>query len=722
MRASPHLPTFNVRLLARAIALLAGSAVAAQTLAAGLEEVVVTAEKREESLQNTPISLVAMSGTELEQQGVTSLNDLPRNVPNLQITPAPSNAASLRIFIRGVGNFDDQLTQDPSVAVYTDGVYMARSQGLASEVADIERIEVLRGPQGSLYGRNATGGAINFITKAPQLQTWGFSQSITAGSDDEFRSRTMLNAPLGDQAALRLSYAHAQKDGFVDNRGSGEDSFGAKDRDALRADLRWQPGSDWDVRYTYDRSHIEDTAIYFTPDNLAGDASRPSHSPAAVDDFRPSDITAQGHQLTIAWNLLDNLTLKSISAYRKLDNYDYQDYLTYIPGAPNASIVQDDLQQNQRSQELQLLGNALDQQFEYIVGAYYFHEEGDGRISSLTVTSNFNQYRDFDIDNTAKAVFGQITYSPDAFDKRLHLTMGARKSWDDRDADLTITNIPGGVPGAPSTGEGSKSLHNFSPSYTVGFDVTDAVNIYAKYAKGYKSGGFNVRPSTIARFADGFDPEKLDTYEVGTKTEWWDNRVRFNAAIFHSSYDDIQINTQSDPNVPTASDILNAGEATIDGVELEVTAMLTDALELGLNYAYLNADYDKIENALGQDVTRNYIFVNAPQNSYVVNADYDFGATPAGKLSANVNYSWQDDIYTTTSTTSGRWQSDSYGLLNARLTLAEIPGIPVGKLRVALWGKNLEDKEYRVIHAPAFGGYSAFGDPRSAGVDLVYEY
>jgi iron complex outermembrane receptor protein len=715
-------PPLDVRLLARAIALLAGGALIPHSFAATLEEVVVTAEKREESLQDTPISLVALSGASLEQQGVTNLNELPRNVPNLQITPAPSNAASLRIYIRGVGNFDDQLTQDPSVAVYTDGVYMARSQGLASEVADLERIEVLRGPQGSLYGRNATGGAINFITRAPQLRDWGFSQSITAGSDDELRSRTMLNAPLGDQAALRLSYARAKKDGFVDNRGSGEDTFGSRDRDAMRADLRWQPADDWDIRYTYDRSHIEDSALYFTPDNLAGDARRPSRSPAGVDDFEPSDITTRGHQLTATWNVLENLTLKSISAYRKLDNFNYQDYLTYVPGAPNASIIQDDLQQNQRSQELQVLGNAFDQQLEYVAGVYYFHEEGDGRIASLTQASNFTQYRDFEIDNTAKAVFGQLTYSPAALDKRLHLTLGARKSWDDRDAELAITNAPGGVAGAPSVGEGSKSLHNFSPSYTVAYDVSDAINVYAKYAKGYKSGGFNVRPSTIARFADGFDPEKLDTYELGAKTEWWDNRIRLNAAVFHSNYDDIQINTQSNPNVPTASDILNAGEATIEGVELEVTAALTDALTVGINYAYLNADYDRIENALGQDVTRNYIFVNAPQNSYVANADYDFGATPIGDLSANINYSWQDDIYTTTATTSGFWTSDSYGLLNARVTLAEIPGIPAGSLRVALWGKNLEDKEYRVIHAPAFGGYSAFGDPRSAGIDLVYEY
>jgi iron complex outermembrane recepter protein len=688
---------------------------------AALEEVVVTAQKREESLQNTPISLVALDTAALEKQGISNLGELPRSVPNLQITPAPSNAASLRIYIRGVGNFDDQLTQDPSVAVYTDGVYMARSQGLASEVADLERIEVLRGPQGSLYGRNATGGAINFITKAPQLGAFGFSQSLTFGSYDEVRSRTMINAPLTDTVALRLSYAQAKKDGFVTNEGSGEDTFGGKDRRAARIDLRWQPNEQWDLRYSYDQSDIEDSAMYFSPAKRTDSGDRPSRSTPNVRDFKPSDITTKGHQLTASWKISDALTLKSISAYRDLDNYDYQDYLSYFPTAVTGftiAIVQDDLQQKQWSQELQALGTLFGEQLQYIVGAYYFHETGDGLISTRSPVSAFREQRDFSIDNTAGAIFGQATYTPDAL-KRLHLTLGLRESKDKREADLAITT---NVPGGSGAGTGDDEFSNFTPSFTAAYDVTDAANVYVKVAKGYKSGGFNVRPATIADFASGFGPEKLTSYEIGAKTQWWDDRLRFNAAVFRSKYDDIQINTQSDVSRPTVSNIINAGKATIDGVELELTALLTDQLSVNVNYGYLDAHYDRIVNAFGVDVTSRYIFVNAPHNSYVANIDYDIAPTPIGQLRANLNYSWQDDIFTTTSTVAGKWGAESYGLLNARLTLAEIPGLPAGALRVSLWGKNLEDKEYSVIHAPGFNGYRAFGEPRSAGIDVVYEY
>ena len=714
--------TFFVKSIAAAIAgqLLAGIPM---VVAAELEQVVVTAEKREESLQNTPISLLAFDAVNLEKQGLTDLGELPRSVPNLQITPAPSNAASLRIFIRGVGNFDDQLTQDPSVAVYTDGVYMARSQGLASEVADLERIEVLRGPQGTLYGRNATGGAINFITKAPQLGVWGFSESITAGSYDERRSRTMVNAPLGDTVALRLTYAYGRKDGFVKNEGTGADTFGEKNRNALRADVRWVPNEQWDIRYTYDQSRIKDTALYFTSATIHGDEPRPTKSSPSVRNFEPSDITSRGHQLTANWKLADDLTFKSISAYRKLDNFDYQDYLTYLASSgASASLVSDDLHQEQWSQEFQLLGNAFDDKLEYIAGLYYFRETGDGFISSITPGFGFTQLRDFNIENTSNAIFGQATYTPTLLDRRLHLTLGLRESKDRRKADLSIQNITALSNTIAGPADGNKSFSNFSPSFTAAFDVTDTVNVYAKVARGYKSGGFNVRPSTLQHFDEGFGPEKLTSYELGAKSEWWERRLRLNAAIFHSDYDDIQVNAKSDITNPSAADIINAGKATIDGVEMELTALLTDDLTVNLNYAYLDARYRKIEDAFGTDVTSNYVFVNAPHNSYVANIDYTIATTAIGQLSANVGYSWRADAFTTVATTAGKWKEESYGLLNARLTLAEIPVTNVGKVRASLWGKNLEDKKYSVIHAPGFNGYRAFGDPRSVGIDVVYEY
>jgi iron complex outermembrane receptor protein len=196
-----------------------------QNSSQGLEEIIVTAQKREESIQDAPISIVAFSERILEARGITNLADLAADVPSLSISPHPQSGTTLRTFIRGLGIVNDQITYDPSVAIYLDGVYVARFQGLATEVADLERIEVLRGPQGALYGRNSTGGAINFITAAPKLDDLGFRQDFSVGNYDGFRSRTYVNLPVGETFAVDLSYLRAGKNGFVRNLGTGGEPF-----------------------------------------------------------------------------------------------------------------------------------------------------------------------------------------------------------------------------------------------------------------------------------------------------------------------------------------------------------------------------------------------------------------------------------------------------------------------------------------------------------------
>ena len=229
-----------------------------------LGDIVVTAQRREASLQDTPISVAAFDEKALAAKGIANITDLRTAVPNLQLSPQPNAGTTSRVFIRGIGNSDDQITQDPSVAVYQDGVYVGRSQGLATEVADLERIEVLRGPQGSLYGRNATGGAINFITRQPDLGRWSADGLVTGGSRNLFRLRAQLNVPLGDTLAIQAGYVHNQQDGFVDNAGTGVKRFGDVRRDAYRAAVRWKPTDAINIRYAYDRSDIGDTPIYLS--------------------------------------------------------------------------------------------------------------------------------------------------------------------------------------------------------------------------------------------------------------------------------------------------------------------------------------------------------------------------------------------------------------------------------------------------------------------------
>lgn len=226
------------------------------SVAAQLEEIVITAQKRPESLLESPLSLVVISEQELERSHFVDLADLATLAPNLQVLPHPNAASTLLLFIRGVGNSDEQVIQDPSVAVYLDGVYLSRSQGLASEFLDLERIEVLRGPQGTLYGRNATSGAVNLITKAPSFDASNFSQTLNTGSRALLRATTHLNVPVSDSVAVKVSYQNSQQNGFVRNVGTGAPRFGDEDRNAWRIDGLWQPSDDLRVRLIVDLSLI----------------------------------------------------------------------------------------------------------------------------------------------------------------------------------------------------------------------------------------------------------------------------------------------------------------------------------------------------------------------------------------------------------------------------------------------------------------------------------
>jgi iron complex outermembrane receptor protein len=700
-----------------AIALATGAA--SRGYAAALEEIVVTAEKKEASIQKTPISLLALTSADLESKGIGGLADMGSQVPNLQLTAFPNSATTVRVFIRGIGNNDDQVTQDPSVAVYLDGVYMARSQGLAMDVADIERIEVLRGPQGSLYGRNATGGAINFITKTPELGAFAFQQDIKAGSRGLLQSRSQITVPVTDAAALQLTYLSVKKDGFIRNAGTGVSRYGDQDRRAYRAAFNWQPTDTFSLRYSYDHSRIEDTPSFTVPVPLPPAHGKiPSYGPASTRNLRPNDVVAAGHNLTIDWEISDTLALKSITGYRTLDSMSRQSF--YASLAAPAPLVANyfAFPQDQFTEELQILGNAIDGRLDYVAGAFYLSESVDmdsyTAITGLPRTDNV-----VSADNRAYALYGQATYTPLVFDEKLHITVGARQSLDQRKATLQKTSVPAsGAPSAGPTAKGDRDFNNFSPSLTVAYDINDDVNVYAKAVTGYKTGGYNTRASSIQRFSEGFDAENLVSYEVGVKSQWLENRLRFNAAVFRADYNDIQVGVP-DPVTPSIVDVINAGTAKVEGVELELSAAITDGLTASLDYAYLDAKYTEIKNAAGADITSNYTFAEAPHNSYTARLQYDFPRLPFGALSANVDYSWQDDKYT--SPNDARYYIEAYGVLNARLSLAEIPAFG-GAATVALWGRNLENKEYYTAFINVGVPAATFGEPRSYGVDLSYRY
>ncbi|WP_395396182.1 TonB-dependent receptor (plasmid) [Novosphingobium sp. BL-8A] len=703
--------------------LLTVPAFAQSDQANGIEEIVVTAQKRAESLQNTPISIAAFNERDLENRGISGLTDLRATVPALQLTPFPNNAASTQIFMRGVGLSDDQITQDGGVAVYMDGIYVARSQGLAMEVSDLERIEVLRGPQGTLYGRNATGGAINFITRKPELSTFGFKGQATLGNFDTRQFKGAINVPLGDTIAVRLSYANQQQDGFVDNPGTIVKRWGDEDRQAMRADVLWQPVGDFSVRYSYDRSIIHDTPAYVALSTLyPNQTPRPGAGSSLVRDVVPNDIVSQGHGLIGEWTVSEAFTLRSITGYRKLDNFQNQDYLTGATGPQPLQKNSSHALQDQWSEELQIVGDAMGGMLKYVGGFYFFTEGGSNFSNSYSPPTRTRSFTYATIRNRSYALFGQATLTPEWLDRRLHVTVGLRQSWDQREATLqrqTQVN-DGPIVDVPGLGDGNRKFNDLSPSFILAFDATPDVNLYAKVVKGYKSGGFNIRASSIDRFNQGFAPETLWSYEAGLKSQWLDNRLRFNIAGFVSKYDDIQINVQSDPNNIRITDVLNAGSATVTGMEMDITLAPVRELRFTANYAYLHSKYDEIIDATGKNIASTYRFTNAPKHTLALDLTYDLPPTPIGEFSANVNYTAQSKKYTNSTINNGSYIVGDYGLLNARLTLAQIPGLK--GTRISAWGRNLADKQYYLMQFNIGRPGAIFGEPRTYGVDLGVEF
>lgn len=717
-RATLPAPLAGKRTLALAVGLSAHSAFSgAATLA--LEEVVITAQKREESLQQTPISITALGAEELQNRGIQSLVDLRTAVPNLEMTPHPNSGTTALVFMRGIGNRDDQITQDPSVAIYLDGVYVARSQGLAMEVADLARVEVLQGPQGSLYGRNATGGAISFHTRRPEIGEFGFKQDLSAGDYNLLRSRTQLNLPLGDNAAAQLAYLNTRKDGFIDNTGSGARRFGDHDREAMRLALLWSPSDQLDVFYSYDRSALEDTPVWAARVGLYPEVS-PRPERAAAADVDSNDVVAQGHNLTLEWALSDQLLLKSITGYREVDSLTNQRFHPGLFAPDPVFFTVYDTQQEQFSQELQLIGESAGGSLEYVLGAFYFDEEADNYDLSDPLGPGFTD-RFTGIDNRAWAVFGQTTWTPDAWSRRLHLTAGLRWSRDERRAELYSEQVAADGSRSPSPRSvGDRDFSNLSPSLIAAWDIEDDIHVYAKVVSGYKTGGYNIRASSLERFAEGFDEEELTSWELGLKSEWWDSRLRLNAALFRADYEDIQLSITPDPALPNIADVFNAGEATIDGLEMALTALPLPPLSIDLRYAYLDAGYDEVRNpGTGLDEADRFFFVEAPQHSLNASLRWDFPLTPLGAPALLIDYSWQDEKITATN--DPRYRMDDYGLLNLRLNLEDIP-VPRGDLRLGLWGRNLDDTDYYVAHFTTGVPTAIYGEPRSWGIDLSYSY
>ncbi len=630
-----------------------------------IEEITVTARKMEEDLQSTPISISAFSGAGLEDRGMTNIAQIAPFVPNLSLQNNPSfggagNAAA--IYIRGVGQKEFLPTTESGVGLYVDGVYIARSVGAILDLIDTERVEVLRGPQGTMFGRNTNGGAISITTVKPHDELDG-NLWATYGTDNRIDLKGSINAPITDGLYSRFTLLAKKQDGYV-KRDDGHE-FGDVDTIGGRASLLWEGARNleigWSIEATQQRvdgpaltllginygSPVDpDTPPMATIHNVLATAApnppTPTTPPCATpgmtsnpavplcyDDrfiygknaertsgtapaFSNTDIW--GTNLNIAWDITDALTLKSITAWRDLDSEFARDG---DHSEHRISQFFDDLQQQQFTQELQLLGESFNDRLRWIVGLYYFTEDGDNRNELDFTVSRFRSGGAFD--NESLAGYAQGTFDATS---RLHITAGLR--YTDETKKFTPDQIihenyfaGSGHPqlDAPFMQAGQRILpmvekeldfEELDPYLNLAFDFTDNTMGYISYSEGFKSGGFTQRvfPPIVVPFTappgtsdvdliPTFEPEYVQVYELGAKYTGFDNRFRLNGAIFYTDYTDMQIQTFTS----VAPITKNAAEATITGFELETQIVALESWFVEAGVGYLDAEYDRIDTA-----------------------------------------------------------------------------------------------------------------------------
>lgn len=735
----------SIRRLTVSMACGVAAALPAIVFAEGIQEVVVTAQKRAENLQDTPIAISTLSADQLQAQGITSFEGVAKASPSITFTPYPVSTNLLILYLRGQGVSDPaQITSDGSVGMYEDGFYISRPQAATFDLADLERVEVLRGPQGTLYGRNTTGGAVNLISRKPSGE-FGFRQNLTFGDRDRFRSLSVVDLPAWHDVSTKLSLLKSSKDGYVKNIGNSHD-FGEEDQLAGRLAVHWSAAANVAIDYFMEKGNLDSTPGYYqnaawSGTNIAfNGVSYPYHWNGGTPQsrtYRPIDLDLstsdfEGHGLTLTWDVDDSLTIKSLTGYRTLNWRAYQDFaeaFAFITSTdptfplqplPVTLITDTGVDDHQFSQELQFVGNLPDDRIQYIAGLYYFSEGSSATAIGLqsAAGSELHKYRYVAADADSQAAYAQLTWTPPVLSDHLDLTFGARYTRDHREA--ARTNAENGVyleRGSATGTDNDERFSKFNPMFTVSYAWSDDVSSYAKVATGYKAGGSS-ESGPIGSFDQTFDPENVTTYELGVKSYAWQRRLRTNIALFESRFDDMQLAFATDPGDAGIVQSYNAGKATVKGFELDMLVQPIDDLSASLEYAWLDPDIDKVDALpgtifdpavnpavagiyqTGDNVKDIFALPYAPKHSVNVGVDYTLLHFTNGSLAAHLDYRFQSSVYATATAgpdVKGRDNVElpSYGLWNGRLTLAM--DLPRGdNVAIGVWGKNLAHKKYLV--------------------------
>ena len=727
----------------------AATAASADAPVANAGTVMVTARRREETLQDVPVSVTAFSAEQLSRQGITDITALAVSLPNTTLKASRATNTTLTAFIRGVGQQDPLAGFEAGVGIYLDDIYLARPQAAITDIYDIERIEVLRGPQGTLYGRNTIGGAVKYITRKLSNKL-DVRLRATLGNYGEKSLVAQASTPVSDTVRLGASVARFKQDGFGRNLTTGADNYD-KDVTAARLTAEFMPTTDWFIRLSGDITKDDSSprnGHRLIPGRTSGTPILSNVYDTQAELTRvlghEQEVKAHGISALVEYTINNELSIKSITSSRRDKSYAPIDF---------DSLAVVDLEvpalykNKQFSQEFQLTYTG--DKVQGVAGVYYIDANAfnifDTILAGAVPTAVYTRG---DIDTKAWAVFADANYK---FNDAFSLSLGGRYTVDKREASILRqiylgTGTPGlGNPNAIffrndtdfTHGELERKDKKFTPKLGLAYRLSSDQNLYGSLARGFKGGGFDPRmnvvggrlPVAVAR--QGYAPEIIDTLELGLKSQYAGGNVLTNIAVFDSKYKNVQIpgsvaiDTNGDGRDDSfAGNTTNAGKATIRGIEIEASARITPEFNLTGMYSHIHARYDEFVVA-GVNQAANRVFQNTPKNSANLRASYDIPLPVmghAGKvtLSANVAYKSATNQFETVSILD----QDGYHLWDASVLWTSADG----KVRAALHGRNLNNVHYKT------GGYlfptlgkegtltAFYGNPRTVSATLEYRF
>jgi iron complex outermembrane receptor protein len=761
--------------LIMAIPAVSWTAAYAQTDAGGqgangeIEKVVVTARRRAELIQDVPGAVTAISGAQLEKQAIPDIAALADMVPGTTLKSSRGTNTTLTAFIRGVGQQDPVAGYEQGVGVYLDDIYLVRPQGALTDIYDLERIEVLRGPQGTLYGRNTIGGAIKYVTRKLSPKTT-FDAKATFGTYGEKDLVLKASTPVSDSVRVGGTFATFNRDGFGHNVVTGADNYN-KDVVAGRLSVEFAPNSDLFIRLATDRT-VDDSNPKQGYRLTAGPA--PTNLPVLAGDYdtrsnlnavngHAQQVTTQGTSLMGEYQINPTLAFKSITAYRKSKSYapiDFDSLPTPLFEAP--SIYSD----NQTSQEFQFTYTGS--KVQGVAGVFWMKSNAFNEFDVLyNAAGGLSLYTLDDIDTKTWAAFADVSYNvTDTF----NINVGGRYTDDERRARIfkktylglagspTLGN-PAAVGGVANTDLGQDALNRtdtkFTPKLGFGWKFSPEHNLYGTASQGFKGGMYDPRmdlggtPNTAASLIkrQGVNPEEVTAFELGLKSSMNGGRLQTNAAVFYTNYKNVQI----PGSIPTfdaagnvngfAGSLTNAGKAKIKGFELEAVSHVTNQLNISGMYSYINAKYDEWLVANGAslvNVASQAEFQNTPKHTANLSATYDWAMGLMGRsgtMSLINSVSYKSMVYQTEFARTGATAAldvtvpsnlmlaqDAYTLWDAGLVWTSSDR----KLQVGLYGRNLTDKRYKVAGYNFSGFFNTvttfYGDPRTVRLTLGYKF